>query len=153
MSIALPGKQLLGIGCCLFVVSGLTAQPAAPHPQAAGNDQALQQGGVRVPAANEEQLRQLAIQQMILEQRPSLLETPPIRRENLEPPEFARWTRWLLYALMAAGGLGGGWGAKRAFATKQSPAADSPKPRVEQVGLGADGKAGMWLREVPPWEK
>jgi len=37
--------------------------------------------------------------------------------------------------------------------SQMSPAsADSRSPEPEQLGLGSDGKAGVWVREVPPWE-
>jgi hypothetical protein len=61
--------------------------------------------------------------------------------------------RWLVYALLAAAGLGSIWGAKQVLTKRSSMVADPPKPRVGRLDLGADGKGGVWLREVPPWEK
>jgi hypothetical protein len=140
MGIALPCK-LLSIGCCLFVVSGLTAQPIVPQPGGPGKDQAPQVGDVGPPMLTAEQVGQI-MNQVQLEQEAKLRETQRDSAASLQ------WIRWIAYALVAAGGVWGSWGAKQAL-TRRSP----PKPRVERLGLGADGTGGVWLREVFPWEE
>jgi hypothetical protein len=105
--------------------------------------------GVRPPALNEKQLQQLVINQAVLEQ---LRPLPVEQKKRVAPVDATHW-RWLFYALLVLGGLGGGWGAKQVFTKKPPPVAGPPKPRVERLGLGADGKGGVWLREVYPWEK
>jgi len=147
MRIALPCK-LLSIGCCLFVACGLTAQPAAPQRKGPGNDQAFQVGKVRLPALTEEQLRQIVINSMRIEQ---LLPMPEMQRKSTAPQAWMQW-RWLLYAVLAAAGLAGGWGAKQVLSRKSSRMADPSTPRVERLGLGANGRDGVWLRDAPPWE-
>jgi hypothetical protein len=46
-------------------------------------------------------------------------------------------------------------GVGQAPAEPPKPSVDShaepPNPRVDALGLGADGKGGVWLREVRPW--
>jgi hypothetical protein len=150
-------KWLVSMGCCLFAVSGLTSQPRVPPPKGAGNDPAFQIGDVRVPPLNEEQLRALItpeqlqqlFSQMEKEQERRMREA---QRKSVALSEWLHW-RWLLYGLLAAGGLGGLWGAKQVLTKKSSPVADPPKRREERLGLGADGRDGVWQREVPPWEK
>jgi hypothetical protein len=150
MAASLAYKWLVSIGCFLLLVSGLTAEPAVPQPKRSGNDQVFQLGNIRVPALTEEQIRQLAITQMVVDKLPKMLQ---VQTKKVAPPEWMQW-RWLLYGLLAlAAGLGGGWSAKQALTKTPSPAADSPKPRVGRLGLGADGRGGVWLREVAPWEE
>jgi hypothetical protein len=153
MSSALPGKQLLNIGCCLSVVAWLAAQPAAPRLNDCGNDQPPRAGIVRPPALNEKQLQELAVNQAILER---LRQLPIERRKRATPPDVTQWYwhwRWFVYALLALGGLGVAWGTKQVLTKKPSPTAGPPKPRVERLRLGADGKGGVWLREVYPWQE
>jgi hypothetical protein len=69
---------------------------------------------------------------------------PEAHRESLV---FLHWLGPLLAGLLA--GLGGAWGTSRVLTKKHS----LPAPRVERLGLGADGKGGVWFRDVPPWEK
>ena len=128
---------------------GLIAQPAVSPPKRSGNDQVFQLGDIRVPALNEEQIRQLAINQIMIEKLPKM-KMLEVESKKVAPPEWAHW-HWLLI-LALRGGLGGGWGTKQILSKQPCPAADSPKPRVDRMGLGADGKGGVWLREVAPWE-
>jgi hypothetical protein len=149
MGITLPFKQLLSIGCCLFVVSGLAAQPVVPQPRRFANDQAPPAGYVRPPVITEEQLQQTVINQMAFEK---LQLIPGVQPKRVAPPEWMHW-RWLVYGLVALGGLGGSWGAKQVLMKNPRLLADSSKPRVHRMGLGTDGSGGVWLREVPAWEK
>jgi hypothetical protein len=147
MGTALACKHLLGIGYSLFLVSVLTAQPIIPQPGGPGSDQVPRIGNIPPPVLNEEQMKQLLINPKVIEQ---LRPFPDVQRKRVTSEEWMHW-RWILYGLIALGGLGGGWGAKQAL-TKKPSLADSP-PRVEPMGLGADGTGGVWLREVRPWEK
>jgi hypothetical protein len=153
MGIALGYKQLLSIGCCLFIVSGLTARPPFQKQKDSGKEQAPKVGTVYLPPQYEEQLQRLVVHQMLLERLPKMLEAP---RKSAAPSEWMQHWRWLLYALAAIGGslggLGGIWGASHVL-TKKPSRSDSAKPRIERLGLGADGRGGVWLREVFPWEK
>src|SRR5262245_57587098 len=142
MGPVLAYKWLVSIGCCLLVVSGLTAQPAVSQPKRSGNDQVFQLGDIRVPALNDEQIRQLLITpkqieqlftQIQMEQQRALREAQRNREASLQ------WMRWLVSALAGAGGL---WGVKQALRKRSSPAPNSPKPRVDRMGLGADGRGG-----------
>jgi hypothetical protein len=132
MGITLAFKQLLCIGCCLLVPSGLAAHPPASQPREPGEAQAAQVGDAQLPIFfTKEQLDDL-FNGIRYQPRPM----PEEQRAALE------WVRWLLYAIVAAGAGWGGWRM-----------AHSPKPRVDRLGLGAHGKGGVWLREVLPWEK
>src|SRR5262249_47055273 len=82
---------------------------------------------------------------------------PLVKEPRFEQPDLG-WVRWLAYAVVA---ILGGWGASRGLPGRSSPAGAragacagprAAPPRQEQVGLGADGKGGVWLREVPAWE-
>jgi hypothetical protein len=141
MGIVLPCKHLLIIGCCLFLVSGLSAEAPVSQPKGSGKDQTPRVDKAPPPVLTREQLDQL-FTQLRFEQPRSKLEA----QRNCEAA--VEWMHWLLYALLALGGLGGGWGAKQVLTRKLPP----PRLRVDQLGLGADGKGGVWLREVPPWE-
>jgi hypothetical protein len=136
-------KHLLGIGYSLFVVSKLTAQPAFTQPEGPGSDQVPHIGIIRPPVLNEEQLTRLHVESKVIEQ---LRPFPLVQHKPVTSSDWMHW-RWLLYGLLALGGLGGGWGAKQALTKKPSP------PRVDPMGLGADGTGGVWLREVRPWQK
>src|SRR5262245_4346453 len=100
MGIALVCKQFLSIGCCLFVVSGLTGQPTVPQPREPGNDRVPQVGDARPPALTGEQVQQV-ITQLQLEHAAKQREA---QRDSVAP---LQWIRWFVYALLAAGGL---WG-------------------------------------------
>jgi hypothetical protein len=97
--------------------------------------------------------------------------TQPVPVTHLEPDRPGRgwhleWLRWFLPAVLAAACA---WGAREAFAKKAPPASAGPQPhgvppkapparvppspREEPLGLGADGRGGVWLREVPAWEE
>jgi hypothetical protein len=147
MGSALLSKQLLTIGCCLFVASGLSAQPAVPQPRGPGNDPAPQVGDAPSPTLTKEQLDQLFTGIRFEQPRP-MLEAQKNSVTALE------WVRWLLYALLAPlSGLGGRWGTNQVLRGKSSPGVASPKSRIDRLGLGADGSGGVWLREVFLWEK
>jgi hypothetical protein len=141
MALSLPCKQLLTIGCCLFVVSGLAAQPVVPQPRAPGNAPAPRVGDLPPPTPTPEQLRELFDR--------TKFELHPTPEEQRKSVAAFQWLRWLAVAAAGAVGI---WGARQVLTNKSSPAADQPKPRVDRFGLGADGKGGVWLREVPPWE-
>jgi hypothetical protein len=81
-----------------------------------------------------------------------------VEQPRFEPPDLG-WVRYVMYAAFA---LLGGWGVSQRLPSRSSPPDASPgacarprsapPPRQEQLGLGADGRGGVWLREVPPWE-
>jgi hypothetical protein len=60
-----------------------------------------------------------------------------------------RWISWIVSALVV---VLGGLGAKEAMRNPPLPAPQTPKTRIEEIGLGADGKGGVWIREQFPWE-
>jgi hypothetical protein len=82
------------------------------------------------------------------------------QRKRLEERDtFFLWVRCIGFGLAAV--IGGALGARGVLtgggsstATPATPHVRNPAtPRVRPLGLGADGKGGVWLREVPPWEK
>jgi hypothetical protein len=76
------------------------------------------------------------------------------RKQQEEIKSFAQLSRWVLGIIIAlAAAIGGAWGGRRVLPEKSTSAVSSAMPRVRPIGLGADGKGGVWLRGVPPWEK
>ena len=73
------------------------------------------------------------------------------RKQQEELRKFEQLSRWVLWFVIGlAGAIGGGWTGKQVLARKP-PAAHSATACVTRLGLGADGKGGVWLRERPPW--
>jgi hypothetical protein len=82
----------------------------------------------------------------------------PVKAQRVDA-DIPGWVLWLVSALVA---LLGGWGAAD-FPRPSAPAGrppvggdhsrTSPPPRQEQLGLGPDGRGGVWLRQVFPWEQ
>jgi hypothetical protein len=72
-------------------------------------------------------------------------------RQRKDIESSVRWVGLIVSAILAAAG---GWGASQATRKESAPpAAGPPKMHTEELGLGADGKGGVWRREVPPWER
>jgi hypothetical protein len=80
-----------------------------------------------------------------------------VEQQRFEQSDLG-WVRYILYALIA---LLGGWGASR-FPKEFAPVGSPPRagartrtapPPQKPLGLGADGKGGVWLRQVFPWEQ
>jgi hypothetical protein len=61
--------------------------------------------------------------------------------------------RWIVGIVSAIAAALGGWGATEAMRKQPVPAIQPPKVRTEELKLGADGKGGVWRRELFPWEK
>jgi hypothetical protein len=153
MRIAMLGMYLLSLVWCLSVDSGLAAQPALPPPGKPANAEVFEIGDVRVPPLNEEQLRQVLFTPAQIDQILQKAQQHPAREAQQKSAANLEWLRWLSYALAALGGVVCSCGAKQVLTKKSLPAAEAPKPRVEPIGIGADGRGGVWLREIPPWEK
>jgi hypothetical protein len=128
------------LACALFLLLTVTA--------------ACTQGEPPNPLSREiigpEVIKQL--QKEAEEQKKALEARQKKQQEELKSLQWISYgVLWFVIAL--AGAFGGGWGARQVLARKSPPAAPAAPPRVDCLGLGADGKGGVWLREGPPWEE
>jgi hypothetical protein len=138
----------LSLGCCLLVVSGLTAGVTGAQPRRAQNDPPPRVEGARPDERTPPPI----------ELRPNLLNAPPVEAPRLEEQDQElktgesafRWIVWIVSAILA---ILGGWGTTQAMRKKPIPPRGTPKMRREELGLGVDGKGGVWRREVFPWEQ
>jgi hypothetical protein len=79
-------------------------------------------------------------------------------------PEAAAWWRKYAPHVLSRGyrflfpcevceRAGGDWGTEQAMGQESVPAKDTLKWwHTSEFGLGADGRQGVWRRQVPPWE-
>jgi hypothetical protein len=145
---AFPGKGFRHLVCCLFMVSGLTAQATSDMASSAPNDPPPQTDGAK---PNDRP-------QIPIEMWPELLKGLEVKAPHVEElekqrkdmDEALRWISWIVGGILAALG---GWGTSQALRKTPVPAPDTAKTHTEELGLGVDGKDGVWIREVLPWEK
>ena len=92
------------------------------------------------------------------DRRSSTVHRPLIQRPQVYA-DMPGWVRWVIYALLA---LGAGVGAvtfPRRCAAAGGPPVVGDRPRTapplrqDELGLGADGRRGVWLHQVFPWEQ
>ena len=149
MRTTLPCNRLLGLGCLVFVVSGLAAQAAAAARSATQNDP---------PPPIERMIERVRAQ----ENNPPRIDLGPDLLKNLQPyhvpdqrkeqeamNEVFGWIRWIVLGII---GAAAGWQISQTIWKAPVPATEAPRPRLEELGLGVDGKDGVWIREAPPWD-
>jgi hypothetical protein len=160
MRIALQCQCLLTLASSLFVVSGLTAHAADPQPARSGDAMPPQVSDTRPPGLTPDQIEKVPIRIQLplteeqlkkLTQVPKMRPLPYKQEEQRDSLASVQLVLSVILALLAA--IGGAWGGSKVLTKKPSPPARPPMDRVERLGLGADGKGGVWLREVAPWEK
>jgi hypothetical protein len=122
-------KCFLSLCCLVLVVSGLAAQSpdAPPDPR-------------NLPPV----VLYPDISKLELIQTPSVQDLEKQRREQ---NEMFGWIRAIALGLVA---VLGGW--RTGQAVWKAPATNQSQPRIEELGLGADGKGGVWRRQVQPWQ-
>jgi hypothetical protein len=139
-------------------------QPAAPFP-APGFESSFHdgvmgpqylQGGPSVPPPNSE-FNPPQIDPEVLRNLGRTPTIPPVHLTQEKPvtvtpdSEFPTALRWIIPAILAAlGSMGGKWGMRQELPPQDG--AGPQTPPQEPLGLGPDGRDGVWLREVPAWE-
>jgi hypothetical protein len=170
MGSAFHGKGPVSLVVCLLMTSALSAQAVGPDqppyyykasPRVGGNPlrgrERPRDTMPATPTARPEGLKEMPPLPPHLPPI-DVQPFPPVQQPRIERPDLG-WVRYLLYAVVA---LLGGWGAPWGRPDRSSLAGvrpgtgprprAAPPPRQEQLGLGADGRGGVWLREVPAWE-
>lgn len=153
MGIAFHCKWFFSLGCCPFVVSGLTAQVIGPEAKPKGDqNKPPLKAGARPHDLNEEQIKRMAemgqwIERVLMSKKKDLEDQEKQRKQR---ESFFRWLRLIIMVLAVGFGGWGAWKFKRKDSVRAS---DLPKSRTEELGLGVDGKGGVWRHEVSPWEK
>jgi hypothetical protein len=148
MGIAFLHKGFLGLTWCLFMASALTAQVVDATPKNA-RDNPPPPAGVVVPNAGPK----LPLQPLPPLKDLEVKKVPPLEeQEDWKTAQTnIRWIGPILIAIAAA--LGGGWGIRQTMRKEAIPVRNAPLTRTEELGLGADGKGGVWRREGSPWEQ
>jgi hypothetical protein len=149
MGIASHSKGFLGLTCCLFVSSGLAAQVAGTKPRIAQNDLpprtfVIPKDFPEPPIVLPPDFFDKLLVKLQAEQREKQRQTQESQTRAIG------WVRWILIGIIAAVAV---WGTTQAMRKGPLPTGDTPKTRTEELGLGVDGKDGVWRREVHPWEK
>ena len=152
-----PSKGLLGLGCWLFVASALTAQERFERPSMPPNPPPAEVGRGNPNGQLPPQIQLPPYQPVNLPPMPTY-DFKQFESQQKDTGSALRWIGLIVGALGAAAGGAGTWGAKQKNSV--SPAAPPttapptvPQTKTQDLGLGVDGKAGVWQREVPPWQK
>jgi hypothetical protein len=82
-----------------------------------------------------------------------LQEAPYVKEMAEQRKTLESSTRWVIHIVLAVLGAFAGWDIWHAARKAPARATGSPKKRVVVLGLGADGKGGVWWRGTYPWEK
>jgi hypothetical protein len=156
MGIAFPGKGFLSLGCCLVVVSGLAAQVNNEKPvQGQDRPPTPVQGQDRPPTqdrgASPNDRPQPPAGLPLPYSPPTPLQMPNFHTHEERAKASETAVRWILGILGAISAGLAGLGTSQALRKKTAPPTGTPKTRTEELGLGVDGKGGVWRREVPPW--
>jgi hypothetical protein len=151
MGIAFPWKWLFALGYCLWFGSELSAQFPVEQPPTLPNNPPPQVRSAN-PNGPTPPLTDLPPYPYPVNLKPITIDYVKENEEQRKSMESAwRWFGLIAGAIIA---VLGGWGAGATMRKEEPPANTAPpKMQTEELGLGTDGKGGVWKREVPPWEK
>jgi hypothetical protein len=148
MGVASQCKRFFDLACCVLVASALPAPVIGAEPSRLQHKPPPQvkDAGPKGPALPPIEL---------WPGLPDALVLKPFHVKHRDEAQKAfessvQWIRWIVIAIVAALGS---WGVSQALRNKPIPPREPPKPRTEELGLGADGKGGVWRREVYPWQE
>lgn len=141
-------KRVVALACLLVAFAGLTRVVAGAGPRSFQNGPPPWVNGPRpldgVPPPIL--LRPEDVSKLL---KKNLYVIKP-EKEQKELQSCLRWIHWILMLIVAAAG---GFGVGQAISKRCAHPTDTGQTRVEELGLGADGKDGVWRRVIRPWEK
>ncbi len=148
MRIALACKALLGVSCFFFVVPDSAAQVAVAARSGTQNDPPPPiERLIERAQAQEDNPPRIDLVGDLLKDLP--YHAPEHGKDQEAMNETFGWVRWIVLGII---GALASWQISQAIWRKPALIAEPPKARVEELGLGVDGKGGVWRREARTWE-
>jgi hypothetical protein len=138
---------MFSLACCLYIVCQLIAQAGGGDSGWVQDDPPSPFGRPALDCRMPPPAVPLPVQEMLPVKLPQLQE----REEDSET--FTAYSRWVLPIITALIASLGGFGMRPTPREQAVPKADAPTTRLKELGLGVNGKGGVWRRQVHPWEE